>query len=116
MRTLEAESIHILREVAAELENPVLLYSIGKDSSVTLASGPEGVLSQQAAIPAVAHRFDLGVSRDDRVPRAVRATKELGLDVIAYVNEEGVKAGINPFDHGSKIYTDVMRTQPLKEA
>ena len=112
---LEAESIHILREVAAELENPVLLYSIGKDSSVLLHLALKAFYPGKPPFPFL-HIDSTWEFREMIAFREQYARQELGLNVIAYVNEEGVKAGINPFDHGSKIYTDVMRTQPLKEA
>lgn len=115
LQKLEAESIHILREVAAELENPVLLYSIGKDSSVILHLALKAFYPSKPPFPLL-HIDSTWEFREMIEFREQYARKELGLDVIAYVSEEGVRAGINPFDHGSKIYTDVMRTQPLKEA
>ncbi|MCU0959396.1 MAG: sulfate adenylyltransferase subunit CysD [Pirellulaceae bacterium] len=115
LRQLEAESIHILREVVAELESPVLLYSIGKDSSVILHLALKAFYPGKPPFPLLhidsTWEFREMIEFRDRYVRG-----ELGLDVIAYVNEEGVRAGINPFDHGSQIYTDVMRTQPLKRA
>lgn len=115
LRKLEAESIYILREVAAELENPVLLYSIGKDSSVILHLALKAFYPSKPPFPLLhidsTWEFREMIEFRERYPR-----HELGLDVIAYVNQEGVAAGINPFAQGSKIYTDVMRTQPLKQA
>lgn len=115
LQKLESESIHILREVAAELDNPVLLYSIGKDSSVILHLALKAFYPSKPPFPLL-HIDSTWEFREMIAFREDYARRELGLEVIAHVNEEGVAAGINPFDHGSKIYTDVMRTQPLKEA
>ena len=115
LQKLEAESIHILREVAAELDNPVLLYSIGKDSSVILHLALKAFYPSKPPFPLL-HIDSTWEFREMIEFREQYARQELGLEVIAYINEEGVKAGINPFDHGSKTYTDVMRTQPLKKA
>lgn len=115
LQKLEAESIHILREVAAELDNAVLLYSIGKDSSVILHLALKAFYPSKPPFPLL-HIDSTWEFREMIEFREQYARRKLGLDVIAYVNEEGVAEGINPFDHGSKIYTDVMRTQPLKEA
>ncbi|TWT78357.1 Sulfate adenylyltransferase subunit 2 [Posidoniimonas polymericola] len=112
---LEAESIYILREVIAELDNPVLLYSIGKDSSVILHLALKAFYPGKPPFPLL-HIDSTWEFREMIEFRERHARRELGLDVIAYVNEEGVRAGINPFDHGSSVYTDVMRTQPLREA
>lgn len=115
LKRLEAESIHILREVAAEFENPALLYSIGKDSSVILHLALKAFYPSKPPFPLL-HIDSTWEFREMIEFRERYARKELGLTVIAHVNEEGVRAGINPFDHGSKVYTDVMRTQPLKDA
>lgn len=115
LRQLEAESIHILREVAAEFDNPVLLYSIGKDSSVILHLARKAFFPGKPPFPLL-HIDSTWEFREMIEFRESYARRELGLNVIAFVNEQGVQAGINPFDHGSKIYTDVMRTQPLKRA
>ena len=104
-----------MREVVAECDNPVLLYSIGKDSVGPAASGAEGVLSGQPAVPAAARRHDLEVPRDDRVPRS-RAPRELGLELIVHINQDGLARGIGPFTHGSRLHTDVMKTQALRQA
>ena len=112
---LEAESIHILREVVAEFDNPVLLYSIGKDSSVILHLARKAFYPGKPPFPLL-HIDSTWEFREMIEFRETFARQELGLNVIAYVNEEGVRSGINPFDHGSKVYTDVMRTQPLKRA
>ncbi|MFT5526101.1 MAG: sulfate adenylyltransferase subunit 2 [Pirellulaceae bacterium] len=115
LQKLEAEGIHILREVVAELDNPVLLYSIGKDSSVILHLALKAFYPSKPPFPLL-HIDSTWEFREMIEFREQYARAELGLNVIAYVSEEGVKAGINPFDHGSKVYTDVMRTQPLKKA
>jgi len=115
LQKLESESIYILREVVAECDNPVLLYSIGKDSSVILHLARKAFHPAKPPFPLL-HVDSTWEFREMIEFRERYARQELGLDVIVQVNEEGVQAGINPFDHGSKIYTDVMRTQPLKEA
>lgn len=115
LRQLEAESIHILREVVAEFENPVLLYSIGKDSSVILHLARKAFYPGKSPFPLL-HIDSTWEFREMIEFREAFARRQLGLEVIAFVNEAGVAAGVNPFDHGSKTYTDVMRTQPLKQA
>jgi len=115
LRQLEAESIHIIREVAAEFEKPVMLYSIGKDSAVMLR------LAQKAFHPAkppfpLMHVDTTWKFRDMYEFRENYIRKTLGLDLIVYVNEEGLKQGINPISSGSKIHTDVMKTQGLLQA
>ncbi len=115
LEKLEAESIHIMREVAAELDHPVLLYSIGKDSSVILHLARKAFYPSKPPFPLL-HIDSTWEFREMIEFREKYARQQLGLDVIAYSNQEGVQADINPFDHGSKVYTDVMRTQPLKAA
>lgn len=115
LQQLEAESIYILREVLAEFENPVLLYSIGKDSSVILHLARKAFYPAKPPLPLL-HVDSTWEFREMIEFRESYARQTLGLDVIVQINQEGVKAGINPFDHGSRIYTDVMRTQPLKQA
>ena len=114
LEQLEAESIHIIREVAAEFENPVMLYSIGKDSSVLLRLAQKAFHPGAAAVPAAAHRHhwkfrDMIAFRDRVLPR-----EQARLDRAH--EPDGAGAGINPFDHGSKKYTDVMKTQALLQA
>lgn len=115
LKRLESESIYILREVAAELENPVLLYSIGKDSSVILHLALKAFYPSKPPFPLL-HIDSTWEFREMIEFRERYARQELELDVLVHFSEKGVRDGINPFDHGSKIYTDVMRTQPLKEA
>ncbi len=114
LKRLEAESIHIIREVAAEFENPAMLYSIGKDSSVILHLARKAFFPSKLPFPLL-HIDSTWEFREMIEFREQYARKELGLDVIAYVNQQGVRDGINPFDHG-RVYTEVMRTQPLKKS
>ncbi len=114
LEQLEAEAIQILREVVAEFDNPVLLYSIGKDSSVILHLARKAFHPGKPPFPLM-HIDSTWEFREMIEFRENYARKELGLNVIAYVNEDGRAQGINPFDHG-KNYTDIMRTQPLKKA
>ena len=110
---LEAEAIYIIREVAAECEKPVMLYSIGKDSSVMLH------LAMKAFYPEKPPFSFLHVNTTWKFKEMIefrdRVAKEKGIEMLEYINEEGVKQGINPFDHGS-AYTDIMKTQALKQA
>jgi sulfate adenylyltransferase subunit 2 len=114
LEQLEAESIHILREVVAEFQNPVMLYSIGKDSSVMVR------LAMKAFHPAKLPFSLLHINTTWKFKDMIRFrdsfTKENGLDLISYTNPIGLAEGINPFDHGSKKYTDVMKTQALLQA
>ena len=115
LKQLEAESIHIIREVAAEFEKPVMLYSIGKDSSVLVRLARQGVPSGAAAVPAPAHRHHLEVPRDDRVPRSL-LPRAAGSSSSSTPTPTALREGINPFDHGSEKYTSVMKTQALVQA
>lgn len=114
LQRLEAESIHIMREIAAEAENPVMMYSIGKDSSVLLH------LAMKAFYPAkppfkLLH-IDTGWKFKEMIAFRDRRVKELGVDLIVHTNQEGVARGIGPFSHGSEVHTDVMKTQALRQA
>ncbi len=115
LRILEAESIHIMREVAAEFENPVMLYSIGKDSSVMLHLARKAFYPAKPPFPLM-HIDTTWKFREMITFRESYARQELGLDLIVHINEEGRKAGIGPFTHGSKKHTDVMKTESLKQA
>jgi sulfate adenylyltransferase subunit 2 len=115
LKELESESIHIIREVAAEFENPVMLYSIGKDSSVMVHLAMKAFYPGKPPFPLL-HVDTTFKFREMIAFRENYARKELGLDVLVHINEEGVKANINPFDHGSKKYTDIMKTQGLLQA
>ena len=110
---LEAEAIYIIREVAAECEKPVMLYSIGKDSSVMLHLAMKAFYPEKPPFPFM--HIDTTWKFKEMTEFRDRKAKELGIDMIVYTNEEGVKAGINPFDHGAS-YIDVMKTQALKQA
>ena len=111
---LEAESIHIIREVTAQFERPVMMYSIGKDSSVMLHLARKAF--HPAPIPFPLLHVDTTWKFRDMITFRDRTAEELGLDLIVWTNEEGRAAGMNPFDHGSRNYTDVMKTQALKQA
>lgn len=110
---LEAEAIYIMREVVAECEKPVMLYSIGKDSSVMLHLALKAFYPEKPPFPFLhvntTWKFKEMIEFRDKI------AEKYGLDMIEYINEEGVKKGINPFDHGSS-YTDIMKTQALKQA
>ncbi len=114
LRRLENESIHIIREVAAEFDNPVMLYSIGKDSAVMLHLALKAFYPSKPPFPLLhvdtTWKFKEMISFRDHV------VKKYGLDLIVHTNEEGVKNNINPFDHGSSNYTHIMKTEALKEA
>jgi sulfate adenylyltransferase subunit 2 len=111
---LEAESIHILREVAAEAENPVLLYSIGKDSSVLLHLAQKAFHPGRIPFPLL--HVDTTWKFRDMIAFRDRRAKELGLDLLVHVNEDGLRRGIGPISHGSEVHTDVMKTQALRQA
>lgn len=110
---LEAEAIYIMREVAAECEKPVMLYSIGKDSSVMLHLALKAFYPEKPPFPFLhvntTWKFREMISFRDRI------AEKYGIEMLEYINEEGVAQGINPFDHGA-AYTDIMKTQALKQA
>lgn len=110
---LEAEAIYIIREVAAECENPVMLYSIGKDSSVMLHLALKAFYPEKPPFPFL--HVDTTWKFKEMIRFRDETAKKLGIEMLVYTNQEGVKAGINPFDHGS-AYTDIMKTQALKQA
>ena len=114
LKQLEAESIHIIREVAAEFSNPVMLYSIGKDSAVMLH------LARKAFAPGVPPFPLMHVNTTWKFQEMIKfrdeMAAEVGMELIEHINQEGVAAGINPFDHGSAKYTDIMKTAGLKQA
>ncbi|MBQ6669292.1 MAG: sulfate adenylyltransferase subunit CysD [bacterium] len=110
---LEAEAIYIIREVAAECEKPVMLYSIGKDSSVMLHLARKAFYPEKPPFPFL--HIDTGWKFREMITFRDNMAKRYGLDMLVYTNEEGVRQGINPFDHGA-VYTDVMKTQALKQA
>lgn len=110
---LEAEAIYIMREVAAECEKPVMLYSIGKDSSVMLHLAMKAFYPEKPPFPFL--HVDTTWKFKEMIEFRDRIAKEYGIDMLVYTNQDGVKQGINPFDHGSS-YTDIMKTQALKQA
>ena len=113
LKALEAESIHIMREVVAEFDNPAMLYSIGKDSSVMLHLALKAFFPAKPPFPLV--HVDTTWKFREMIEFRDRRAAELGMDLIVHVNEEGVREGIGPFSHGSRIHTDVMKTQGLKQ-
>lgn len=110
---LEAEAIYIIREVAAECENPVMLYSIGKDSSVMLHLAMKAFYPEKPPFPFL--HVNTGWKFREMIEFRDRRAKELGIEMLEYINPEGVEKNINPFEHGS-AYTDIMKTQALKQA
>ncbi|WP_303849719.1 sulfate adenylyltransferase subunit CysD [Seleniivibrio woodruffii] len=111
---LEAESIHIIREAAAEASKPVMLYSIGKDSSVMLRLAMKAF--HPAKLPFPVMHVDTGWKFREMITFRDETAKRLGLDLIVYKNPEGAEKGIDPFVHGSKLHTDIMKTDALKQA
>ncbi len=111
LRELEAESIHIIREVAAEFENPVMLYSIGKDSSVMARLAEKAFYPGKVPFPLM--HIDTKWKFREMIEFREKYTKEKGWNLIVYYNKAGYEAGIGPFTHGSKVHTDVMKTQAL---
>jgi len=111
---LEAEAIHIIREVAAEFERPVMLYSIGKDSGVMLHLAKKAFYPASPPFPLM--HIDTTWKFRDMYAFRDRMAKEAGMELLVYTNQEGLDQGINMFTHGSKVHTDVMKTQALKQA
>ncbi|HZS84682.1 MAG TPA: sulfate adenylyltransferase subunit CysD [Stellaceae bacterium] len=114
LQRLEAESIHILREVIAEARNPVILYSIGKDSSVLLHLALKAFHPAKAPIPLL--HVDTTWKFREMIEFRDRIAAQLGFRLLVHINREGLRMGISPFSHGSAIHTDVMKTQALKQA
>lgn len=114
LKQLEAESIFIIREVAAEFEKPVMLYSIGKDSAVMLHLAMKAFYPGKPPFPLL--HVDTTWKFGEMIEFRNRYTRELGLDLLVYTNQEGVKLGVNPFSYGSQKHTDIMKTQALKQA
>ena len=108
---LEAEAIYIIREVAAECEKPVMLYSIGKDSSVMLHLAMKAFYPEKPPFPFL--HVNTTWKFKEMIKFRDETAKKLGIEMLEYINEDGVKKGINPFDYGS-VYTDIMKTQALK--
>ena len=114
LQQLEAESIHIMREVVAECERPVMLYSIGKDSSVMLHLARKAFYPAKPPFPLL--HVDTTWKFREMIAFRDATVAELGMELLVHVNPDGVAQGINPFDHGSAVHTDVMKTQGLKQA
>lgn len=114
LQQLEAESIYIIREVVAEFEKPVMLYSIGKDSTVMLNLAIKAFYPGKLTFPVL--HVDTTWKFQEMIQFRDQQAKKLGLDLLVHVNEAGVKAGVTPFTHGSQKYTDIMKTQSLKQA
>ena len=114
LKALEAESIHIIREVVAEFEKPVMLYSVGKDSAVMLH------LARKAFAPSIPPFPLMPVDTTWKFREMIefrdKMAKESGMDLIVHINQEGVAQGVGPITHGSKVHTDIMKTQGLKQA
>ena len=114
LQRLEAESIHIMREVAAEASNPVMLYSVGKDSSVMLRLAHKAFYPAKPPFPLM--HVDTTWKFREMYTFRDRMAAEIGMELIVHINREGLALGINPFVHGSAIHTDVMKTQGLRQA
>jgi sulfate adenylyltransferase subunit 2 len=114
LRQLEAESIHIIREVAAEFENPVMLYSIGKDSAVMLHLAKKAFYPSKIPFPLM--HVDTTWKFREMIEFREQMRKQYDFDLLVYTNEAGVRQGVNPFTHGSALYTDIMKTEGLKQA
>ena len=114
LQRLEAESIHIMREVVAECQRPVMLYSIGKDSSVMLHLALKAFFPARPPFPFL--HIDTTWKFRDMIAFRDETASRLGLDLLVHVNREGLEMGINPFVHGSALHTDIMKTQALRQA
>ncbi len=114
LKQLEAESIHIIREVAAEFDNPVMLYSIGKDSAVMLHLARKAFYPGKPPFPLL--HVDTTWKFRKMIAFRDQMAKEVGMDLIVHINQEGVDQGIGPFTHGSSKHTDIMKTAALKQA
>lgn len=114
LRQLEAESIHIMREVVAEFEKPVMLYSVGKDSAVMLHLARKAFYPSKFPFPLL--HVDTTWKFREMIEFRDRIAKEYGFELLVHTNEEGRKQNINPFTHGSALYTDIMKTEALKQA
>ncbi len=114
LKQLEAESIHIIREVAAEFDNPVMLYSVGKDSAVMLHLAMKAFYPGKPPFPLL--HVDTTWKFKEMIEFRDRTAEKLGLDLIVHINQEGVDEGVGPFTHGSEKHTDIMKTQALRQA
>jgi len=111
---LEAEAIHIMREVAAECDNPVMLYSVGKDSSVMLHLAEKAFYPSRPPFPLM--HVDTTWKFKEMIAFRDRRAKEVGMELIVHTNPDGIRDGVGPFTHGSAVHTDIMKTQGLKQA
>ncbi len=114
LQRLEAESIHIMREVVAECDKPVMLYSIGKDSAVMLHLAMKAFYPSKPPFPLL--HVDTTWKFREMIAFRDKQVKDLGLELLVHINQDGIEQGIGPFTHGSTIHTDVMKTQGLKQA
>lgn len=114
LQRLEAEAIHIIREVAAEFQKPVMLYSIGKDSSVMLHLARKAFHPGRIPFPLL--HVDTTWKFRDMIAFRDRMAAEIGFELLVHTNQDGLRQGINPFAHGSALYTDIMKTEALKQA
>jgi sulfate adenylyltransferase subunit 2 len=114
LRQLEAESIHIMREVVAEFRNPVMLYSIGKDSSVLLHLAMKAFYPAKPPFPLL--HVDTTWKFREMIAFRDREAERLGIDLWVHINEDGVRDGISPITHGSALHTDIMKTEALKQS
>ena len=114
LERLEAESIFIMREVAAESEKPVMLYSVGKDSAVMLHLAMKAFYPSKPPFPLL--HVDTTWKFREMIEFRDNMARDLGLDLIVHINQEGVEQGVGPFSHGSQVHTDIMKTQALKQA
>ena len=114
LKALEAESIYIMREVVAQADNPVMLYSIGKDSSVLLHIALKAFYPSNIPFPVL--HVDTTWKFREMIAFRERMVEKYNLDLIVHINQEGVESNINPIEHGSSVHTDVMKTQSLKQA
>ena len=114
LKALEAESIHIIREVVAEFEKPVMLYSVGKDSAVMLHLARKAFAPSTPPFPLM--HVDTTWKFREMIEFRDKMAKESGMDLIVHINQEGVAQGVGPITHGSKVHTDIMKTQGLKQA
>ena len=114
LKQLEAESVYILREVAAAFTNPVMMYSVGKDSSVMLHLAMKAFAPGKVPFPLL--HVDTKWKFGEMIAFRDRRAKELGFDLVVHANPEGERMDISPFEHGSKVHTDVMKTEGLKQA
>jgi sulfate adenylyltransferase subunit 2 len=114
LRRLEAEAIHIMREVAAEAENPVMLYSVGKDSSVLLHIAMKAFYPSKPPFPFM--HVDTTWKFSEMIAFRDEICKRLGIELIVHINQDGVDQGVGPFTHGSSVHTDIMKTAGLKQA